>query len=276
MVKIKFINLLVFCLFWSNSFAQKVSNTQTRQIGNTIQVSYTLEAKKTSSVSLYISQDGANTWQGPLKKVSGDEGIEISPGNNMIVWNVLEEVNELVGDRIQFQVRVDNNIAIGLAYRGGVVAYILKPGDIGYDPYVLHGLIAAPSDQEKKLKYGCYQKNIRGAQGTKISTGNNNTRDVKNGCFDSKTAAKTLYKLKLNGYDDWYLPSKDELNQLFLNKDAIGGFVGINDYNNGLDFFYLSSSEKNNNTSWCQDFMSGAQYDFSKKKVYRVRAVRSF
>jgi hypothetical protein len=109
MVKIKFINLLVFCLFWSNSFAQKVSNTQTRQIGNTIQVSYTLEAKKTSSISLYVSQDGANTWQGPLEKVSGDVGREISPGINMIVWDVLEEVNELVGDRIQFQVRVKND-----------------------------------------------------------------------------------------------------------------------------------------------------------------------
>ena len=36
---------------------------------------------------------------------------------------------------------------IGYHYGGGVLAYFLLPGDVGYDPLVPHGLIAATNDQ---------------------------------------------------------------------------------------------------------------------------------
>ena len=45
-------------------------------------------------------------------------------------------------------------------------------------------------------------------------------------------------------YTDWYLPSKDELNKLYLNKVVIGGFAG------GFpDGFYWSSSEDSSTTA---------------------------
>ena len=71
-------------------------------------------------------------------------------------------------------------------------------------------------------------------------------------------------------YDDWYLPSKAELNKLYINKVAIGGFA---DYN------YWSSSETENipNYAWSQDFLSGVQWKYDKGDNYaRVRPVRSF
>jgi hypothetical protein len=40
------------------------------------------------------------------------------------------------------------NIAIGDAYGGGVLAYILVDGDPGYVPGETHGLIAATADQD--------------------------------------------------------------------------------------------------------------------------------
>jgi hypothetical protein len=73
----------------------------------------------------------------------------------------------------------------------------------------------------------------------------------------------------LNGYSDWYLPSKDELNQLRLNKVAIGGFANV---------YYWSSTEGYVSHAWAQHFYDGNQYGYNKSNnlgIY-VRAVRSF
>jgi hypothetical protein len=70
------------------------------------------------------------------------------------------------------------------------------------------------------------------------------------------------------GYDDWYLPSKDELNKLYLNKDKIGVFA--NDV-------YWSSSEYFEANAWYQYFKDPVIQDSTLKEyTFRVRAVRAF
>ena len=70
------------------------------------------------------------------------------------------------------------------------------------------------------------------------------------------------------GYTDWYLPSKDELNKLYLNKVIIGGFA---------DELYWSSSEDSAGYAWLQWLGSGGgQGVGSKGNGQRVRAVRAF
>ena len=72
-------------------------------------------------------------------------------------------------------------------------------------------------------------------------------------------------------YTDWYLPSKDELNKLYLNKVVIGGFAG------GFpDGFYWSSSEDSSTTAWIQYFDGDTQPSDDKNYDLRVRAVRAF
>ena len=89
--------------------AQKVSNITFRQEQSTIIVSYDLETKTPCKVSLYVSTDGGVKWQGPLTKVTGDVGNKIVSGSHHITWNVLEELEEFIGDNIKFQIRAFGN-----------------------------------------------------------------------------------------------------------------------------------------------------------------------
>ena len=73
---------------------------------------------------------------------------------------------------------------------------------------------------------------------------------------------------------DWRLPTKEELNLMYVNlhEDGIGNFNNVG---------YWSSSEHNSNFAWFQDFNDGFQNIFNKfhendPNYLRVRTVRSF
>ena len=66
--------------------------------------------------------------------------------------------------------------------------------------------------------------------------------------------------------EGWRLPTRKELNTMYVNKDKIGRFE--NDV-------YWSSTESNEDAAWCQLFAGGAQGDPQKKNTLYVRAVKS-
>jgi hypothetical protein len=101
------ISCFIFSLIGITAYAQKVSNVSFRQEQSNIVISYDLETKTPCKISLFVSTDDGKTWQGPLKKVTGDSSVKITSGNHKITWNVLEEFEELRGDKIKFQVRAD-------------------------------------------------------------------------------------------------------------------------------------------------------------------------
>ena len=68
-------------------------------------------------------------------------------------------------------------------------------------------------------------------------------------------------------YGDWFLPSKGELNQIYVNRIAIGDFAS--DY-------YWSSSEAAGNSAWFQFFPFGNQVSYNKGDALYVRPVRAF
>ncbi|MDP1615426.1 MAG: hypothetical protein Q8L68_06480 [Methylococcales bacterium] len=151
-----------------------------------------------------------------------------------------------------------NSLAIGQAYQGGVIAYL--------DSTNLHGLIAAPQDQNDNLQWYNGSFITTGATGKTIGTGQANTTAIVEAQGAGNYAAKACDDLVLGIYSDWYLPSLYELNQLFINQV-------VNDQ------VHWSSTENTNYSAFPQpvsDPFYPDSYPYDKNWWYRVRCVRTF
>lgn len=156
-------------------------------------------------------------------------------------------------------------ISIGSPYLGGTLAYILQPDDPGYDANQKHGLIADTANLFPVIIWGCPGVPVGGTS-TALGSGQANTTAILAGCTESG-AAYVCDTLVSGVYDDWYLPSRDELEKLYLSKDLIGGFASDR---------YWSSSESNEHDAWSHDFGNDSIKENHKYHPYYVRAVRSF
>lgn len=160
----------------------------------------------------------------------------------------------------------DNAVAatthfIGEHFGGGIVFYINGNGS--------HGLIADTIDLATATWYnGTYT--ITGVTATKIGSGKSNTRAIildqgKTGNYAAIECAKS----RRSGFSDWYLPSLDELHELYLQRDLFGNFI-LN--------YYWSSTEIHDSSVFAYGiyFYSGVEYANPKNIVGNVRAIRSF
>jgi hypothetical protein len=197
----------------------------------------------------------------------------VSASGEMQVFNGISWTN-MIGNA------ASGIIKIGDIYQGGKVAYVLVSGDPGYDITTPHGLIAATSDQSRSIDWDILTQFLifsqginRGATGTAIGIGFSNTDKiiVSQGRIATNYAAGLARAYKGGGYADWYLPSKDELNKLYLNRVTIGEFMS--------DGAYWSSTENPAypyNSAWLQFFDNGGQQSIEKDIKINVRAIRSF
>jgi hypothetical protein len=135
-------------------------------------------------------------------------------------------------------------------------------------------LEAAPAEAEFEAAWATRAIDVSGT-GTGIGTGKRNTELIVSylrqiGQIDR--AAQLCDELIVAGYDDWFLPSKDELDLMYRNlkEKGLGKFSDI--YNT----FYWSSSQDNNTHAYMQPFSIGRQYSFTKNVIGFVRCVRAF
>ena len=175
---------------------------------------------------------------------------------------------------------------IGESYGGGIVFFVYDGGQ--------HGLIAATADRGNSLQriagvpwFGGSYTNTR-ARADGIGAGLKNTAiiiadqvpEVENtGIFNDFAATLCNEYSVTEGdvtYGDWYLPSKYELDKMYLNKETINDAALLNGGSKFLTNLYWSSTENGYYSAWRQNFADGSQYSNSKSFPANVRAVRAF
>ena len=150
----------------------------------------------------------------------------------------------------------------GKEYGGGLIAYLNTSTGAG--------IISAPIDQSTSMSW----KNgspIQFPKQTAIGTGQSNTTAIVSAAGSGDYAAKICDDLVLNGYDDWFLPSIDELVQIYINLKTLNPPVG-----NFTSTLYWSSSENGDMHAWQCDFSGNGQVAGNEQyiAIYYVRAAR--
>ena len=153
----------------------------------------------------------------------------------------------------------EDKFTIGDNANGGVVFYIDETGQ--------HGLVCAPTDQSTGAIWGCYGTGLGTSRD--FGTGNENTITIVNGCSTAGIAAKICFDLELNSYNDWFLPSIDELALMYTN-------LKLNNLGDFADKSYWSSSQSGLHGAWRKLFENGRQDYPDKTESFYVRAVRAF
>ena len=171
------------------------------------------------------------------------------------------------------QITFTTNVKIGDAFQGGKVFYILQASDAGYDANVQHGLICALADQTTTtgIRWNNGTNVTTNATATAIGSGSANTTAIIGFQGTGNTHAAGLTRGNNGGgYTDWFLPSLNELNQLYINRLA-----AITSYYTSP---YWTSTEVSSTNARSIDFSNGSTVTagLTKTSLYRVRAIRKF
>jgi hypothetical protein len=222
-----------------------------------------------------------------IPRMTNQQRIDIeTPAEGLMVY--VTGVGDVVGsfmyyDGISWKDATGSDVndppVVGDFYQGGVVFYLLKTGDIGYDSNEIHGLIAAVADQSSSEDY-VTNATANVATKTAVGEGEKNTNAIiaaQEGIVLLYPYAAELAREYRGGeYTDWFLPSKDELNEMQLKKDVINTTAEANSGSDLSDYFYWTSTEKEDGKLWIQAFNSGDHRDYVGRLFCSVRAVRAF
>ena len=156
---------------------------------------------------------------------------------------------------------------------GGIIFY-----DKGSKSDGWRYLEAAPANTEFRAEWGAYYKDVSGTR-TEIGYGKSNTQIIAkflNNIGETNKAAQRCLALNINGHNDWFLPSKDELNEMYKQRNIISGFNVDAEFDNASVYWSSSQGSGYYNYAWNQYFNNGNQNYTFKNSNGMVRAVRAF
>ena len=170
------------------------------------------------------------------------------------------------GMEISFRTPAISPFSFGQFYSGGLIFHIDTSG--------LHGLVCDTTDLSDSSVWTNNISDKLIASGIALGTGFTNTTNIIDKYpHDSSCAAWICKTSTRGGHNDWYLPSKDELNLVRKNLYALG-------FGSWTKTAYWSSSDyvdpQGHYFAWSQYFANGYQYYFKQSFPLSVRAVRAF
>jgi hypothetical protein len=183
---------------------------------------------------------------------TGGDGIDVN-------GTVVSETKYQIGDFVQ----------------GGIVFWLDETGE--------HGLVCAKSDQSPGIRWyaGTYTVTLAYGDGSFSGEANTLLTIASQGPGDLTTYAALIcnsLQIAVGGksYGDWYLPSKKELNLMYLDKAAINATALANGGHAFANSGYWSSTEADSLMAWGQNLEVGLIFYGFKEVTHYVRAIRAF
>lgn len=175
------------------------------------------------------------------------------------------KIQVLLDDGVTPQSLYDDGVDLeqlyGKMYEGGLIFYL--------DTINGTGMVAATENQSTGAAWGCSGE-LLGITGRYIGDGAQNTINIVSNCSEIGIAARLCDELNLNGKDDWFLPSQDELNLIYTNLH-LKGYGGFLD-----DPFWSSTEFPLLSSAMYQHFSTGVMNNAFKVNLGNVRAARVF
>lgn len=163
---------------------------------------------------------------------------------------------------------------VGEFYGGGIVVYVDYTGQ--------HGLVASLVDVAIGQKYSNILAQL-GVSGESDWNGSENTNAVVNQSGHTSSSAKLCLDYTNTDYgtgifDDWYLPSRGEMNNIWDNLQVVQQALTTdnNPQTTTLLNTYWTSTEYNADSAWIFTWINGTVAKDKKNQQKSIRAVRSF
>ncbi|MBC73713.1 MAG: hypothetical protein CMH47_15910 [Muricauda sp.] len=185
-----------------------------------------------------------------LATISVSNGAQTVSANAFVALNDLNEIGE---------------------FKYGGVIFWIDPASNNSS-----GLVVAVSNQFYSGTWGC-TGTLTGATGTAIGTGAANTAAiVSSGCATSGSVIELISNLNLNGYDDWFLPSEDELTEIYTNISIVNATTIANG-GQVTSQFHWSSTEINTTAATLVNLTTGVIGGSGKDgNIYFAKPVRAW